>query len=166
LYRTNNVPTAIAPYTTLKNQLGLTRKILRVGKFVEHFKLASELYKASEKIRAGGGDLILQYLAIMRQLGYGFYMTFDMLTVLDATGVRKSAAAKRLQEQAYKAWLFGLAASTLSGIYSHYLLTQRARTITEKDGEGRAEAEKTEKYKLMARPLLCPLIPPPDNAVI
>lgn len=119
---------------------------MRIGKFVEHFKAASELYDSSGKIRANGGDQVLQYLAIMRQLGYGFYMSLDMLTVLDAAGIKKSVAAKRLQTQAYKAWLVGLLASALSGLYSNYMLMQRAKAINEKDGEGKVEAKKLEKY--------------------
>lgn len=119
---------------------------MRIGKFVEHFKAASELYDASGKVRANSGDQILQCLAVLRQLGYAFYMSFDMLTVLDAAGIKKSAAAKRLQTRAYKAWLVGLLASTLSGIYSNYMLMQRANAINEKDGDGKVEAKKIEKY--------------------
>jgi peroxin-11B len=145
LYRTNNLPTTIAPYAVIKTQFGLTRKIMRIGKFVEHFKAASELYDASGKVRANGSDQILQYLAVLRQLGYAFYMSFDMLTVLDAAGIKKSAAAKRLQAQAYRAWLFGLVASAISGLYSNYMLMQRAKAIKEKDGEGKLEAKKIER---------------------
>ena len=67
-------------------QFGLTRKIMRIGKFVEHFKAASELWDVSQK---QGGDRVLQYLQLLRQLGYAFYMSFDMLTVLDAAGIKK-----------------------------------------------------------------------------
>jgi peroxin-11B len=118
---------------------------MRIGKFVEHFKAASELYDASGKVRANGGDQILQYLAVMRQLGYAFYMSFDLLTVLDAAGIKKSAAAKRMQTQAYRAWLAGLVASTLSGIYTNYMLIRRAKAINEKDGEGKIEAKRLER---------------------
>ena len=119
---------------------------MRVGKFVEHFKAASELYDASAKIRANGGDQVVQYLQILRQLGYGFYLTLDTLTVLDAAGIRKSASAKNLQQQAYKAWFVGLLASAIAGFYSNYQLVQRAKTIDEKDGEGKVEAKKIERY--------------------
>jgi peroxin-11B len=146
LYRTNNPPSAIAPFTAIKTHFGLTRKIMRVGKFVEHFKAASELYDASTSIRANGGDQVLQYLQILRQLGYGLYMTFDMLTVLDAAGIKKSARAKNLQQQAYKAWFVGLLASAIAGLYSNYKLMQKAKTIDEKDGEGKVEAKKIERY--------------------
>jgi peroxin-11B len=146
LYRTNNPPAAIAPFTAIKTQFGLTRKIMRVGKFVEHFKAASELYDARTKVRANGGDQVVQYLQILRQLGYGLYMTFDMLTVLDAAGIKKSAHAKNLQQQAYKAWFVGLLASAIAGLYSNYQLMQRAKTIDEKDGEGKVEGKKIERY--------------------
>lgn len=120
---------------------------MRIGKFVEHFKAASELHDASAKVRANGGDQVLQYLQILRQLGYGLYMTFDMLTVLDAAGIKKSARAKNLQQQAYKAWFVGLLASAIAGLYSNYQLMQRAKTIDEKDGEGKVEAKKIERYE-------------------
>ena len=119
---------------------------MRIGKFVEHFKAASELYDASAKIRANGGDQVVQYLQILRQLGYGFYLTLDALTVLDAAGIRKSANAKHLQQQAYKAWFVGLLASAIAGFYSNYQLIQRAKTIDEKDGEGKVEGKKIERY--------------------
>lgn len=147
LYRTNNPPTTIAPFSAIKTQFGLTRKILRIGKFVEHFKAASELYDANAKVRANGGDQVLQYLQILRQLGYGFYLACDMLTVLDAAGIKKSTSAKNLQQQAYKAWLVGLLASTVAGFYSNYQLMQRAKTIDEKDGEGKVEGKKIERQR-------------------
>ena len=129
----------------MKAQFGVTRKLIRVGKFVEHFKAASELYDASAKIRANEGDQVLQYLQIVRQLSYGFFMTFDTLTVLDATGIKRSARAKRLQAQAYKAWFVGLVASAIAGVYTNWKLMQRAKTIDEKDGEGKVEGKKIER---------------------
>jgi len=147
LYRTNNPPSAVAPFTAIKTQFGLTRKIMRIGKFVEHFKAASELYDSSAKIRANGGDQVLQYLQIIRQLGYGLYLTCDTLTVLDAAGIKKSPNAKKLQQQAYKAWFVGLLASAVAGIYSNYQLMQRAKSIDEKDGEGKVESKKIERQR-------------------
>jgi len=147
LYRTNNPPSAVAPFTAIKTQFGLTRKIMRIGKFVEHFRLASELYDASAKIRANGGDQVVQYLQILRQLGYGLYLTFDSLTVLDAAGIKKSPNAKNLQQQAYKAWFVGLLASAVAGVYANYQLMQRAKTIDEKDGEGKVESKQIQRQR-------------------
>jgi peroxin-11B len=76
LYRTNNPNSAILPFDVLKKQLGLVRKVLRVGKFVEHFKAAAQ---ASD---AKGMDPVLKYCAVGRQLGYAGYMVCDNLTVV------------------------------------------------------------------------------------
>jgi len=149
LYRTNNPNSAIAPYNTIKTQFGLTRKILRVGKFVEHFKAASEFY---EQLRASGlgvqadQDKMLQCLQIVRQLGYGFYLLLDTMTVVDAIGVKKMVRAKEWQRQAYKAWLVGLMSSAVAGVYANWRLRERARRVDEKDGEGKVQRKVIEKY--------------------
>ena len=118
----------------------MTRKVLRIGKFVEHFRAASEIYDASMK--ANNGDKVAQYLQLLRQLGYGGYMFFDMLTVPDALGVKKYEGAKRLQASAYRLWFTGLMASALAGLYSTYKLRERSKAIDEKDAEGKVEGVK------------------------
>ena len=137
LYRTNNPTSSIQPWATVKTQFGLTRKILRVGKFVEHIRAASELYDASMK--SGNGDKIVQYLQTLRQIGYAGYMFFDNMTVLDAMGAVKYDNAKRLQLTAYRFWFTGLIASAAAGIYSLYQLRTRTRQVDEKDAEGKME---------------------------
>ncbi len=144
LYRTNNPTSAIQPWTVVKTQLGLTRKILRVGKFVEHLRAGSEIYDAARK--SSNGDKITQYLQILRQIGYGGYLFFDMLTLLDAMGVKKDPKAKNIQATAYRFWLSGLAASAVAGIYNSYKLRERAKTIDEKDAEAKVEKVKIAKY--------------------
>lgn len=116
---------------------------MRVGKFVEHIRAASELYDTAMK--QGSGDKIVQYLQTLRQIGYGGYMLFDTMTVLDAMGVKKYESAKRLQATAYRFWFTGLVASALAGIYSLYQLSQRTRQIDEKDPDGKMEKVKIEK---------------------
>lgn len=148
LYRTNNPSSAIQPWATLKNQLSLTRKILRIGKFVEHIRAASELYDAAMK--NGSGDKIVQYLQTVRQIGYAGYLTFDTLTVLDAMGVYKYESAKRFQATAYRFWFTGLAASALAGIYSLYQLKQRTKQVDEKDPDGKMEMVKIAKQQKAA----------------
>jgi peroxin-11B len=139
LYRTNNPTSAIQPWATAKAQLGLTRKIMRVGKFVEHVRAAAELYDAS--VKAGDGDHVLQYLQIVRQVGYAGYLSLDTLTVLDAAGIKKSVAAKRWQAQAYKFWALGLAASVLAGGYANWKLSVQARGVDEKDPDKKVEGK-------------------------
>lgn len=144
LYRTNNPTSSILPWVAIKNQFGLTRKILRVGKFVEHIRAASELYDAA--VKSGNGDKVTQYLQILRQIGYAGYMVFDTMTVLDAMGVKKDPKAKKHQVNAYRFWLTGLVASVLAGIYNGYKLRQRAKVVDEKDAEAKVEKVKIARY--------------------
>ena len=74
LFRTNNPARLIAPYEAIKKQFGLTRKALRIGKNVEHFKAAA--IAADSKSM----DPVLKYCAVGRQLGYATYLSLDTLT--------------------------------------------------------------------------------------
>jgi peroxin-11B len=117
---------------------------MRVGKFVEHIRAGSELYDAAMK--SNNGDKFTQYLQILRQVGYGGYMFFDMMTLLDAMGVKKDPRVKNIQQTAYRFWLTGLVASTLAGIYSKYRLRERTQAVDEKDAEAKVEKVKLARY--------------------
>ena len=153
LYRTNNPTSAIQPWVVLKNQFGLTRKILRIGKFVEHIRAGAEIYDAA--VKSSSGDKVTQYLQVLRQIGYAGYLTFDTMTVLDAMGVRKDPKAKSVQATAYRFWLTGLVASALAGIYNTYRLRQRAQTVDEKDAEDKVEKVKIAKYVTASKARIC-----------
>ncbi|KIX05987.1 uncharacterized protein Z518_03961 [Rhinocladiella mackenziei CBS 650.93] len=140
LYRTNNPTSAIQPWNVIKTQFGLTRKIMRVGKFVEHVRAGSEIYDAAMK--SGNGDKIVQYLQILRQIGYAGYLFFDMMTLPDAMGLKKDPKAKSLQATAYRFWFAGLMASAIAGIYSTYQLRERTKAVDEKDAEAKVEKVK------------------------
>ncbi|PWY80537.1 putative peroxisomal biogenesis factor [Aspergillus heteromorphus CBS 117.55] len=146
LYRTNRPQAAIDPYNAIKKQFGTTRKILRVGKFVEHLKAAA--LASSNKSLV---DPVIRYLAVGRQLGYAGYLTLDTITVVDAIGVRKLAAAKRLQESAYRSWMAGLACSAVAGVYTLFRLKEKEKTLDSQKGEDVVEAKKLKKEYSVAR---------------
>ncbi|KAL4989917.1 peroxisomal biogenesis factor 11 [Aspergillus falconensis] len=146
LYRTNQPQTAIAPYNAVKKQFGTTRKILRIGKFIEHLKAAA--LAADNK---GPIDPVLRYLAIGRQLGYAGYLSLDTVTVIDTIGFRKLASVKRLQDSAYRAWFSGLACSVFASVYTLWRLNEKQKTLDLKEGEGVVEAKKLEKERSAAR---------------
>lgn len=148
LYRTNRPQSAIDAYNAIKKQFGTTRKILRIGKFVEHLKAAALAADNKSPI-----DPVLRYLAIGRQLGYAGYLTLDTITVVDVIGVKKLAAAKRLQESAYRSWMAGLACSAIAGVYTLWRLQEKEKTLDRKEGEGVVEAKKLEKYVIGPQPL-------------
>jgi peroxin-11B len=143
LFRTNGTPAEIAPFEAIKKQFGLARKLMRVGKNVEHFKAAAVAADSKNL------DPVVKYCAVGRQLGYAGYLSFDAITVLDAAGIRKSPATQRLQREAYRFWMIGLLFSAVSGTYSLYQLRQQQSKIDKKDGEGVVAAKRIEKYNTL-----------------
>lgn len=86
LYRTNNPKSAIAPWEATKKSFGQARKLLRLGKFLEHIKAASIAADAK------GGDAVLKYTTIGRQLGYTGYLLLDnLVTVCVPVGVQAAS---------------------------------------------------------------------------
>ncbi|RFU29925.1 hypothetical protein B7463_g6411, partial [Scytalidium lignicola] len=141
LLRTNGSPAEIAPFEAIKKQFGLARKLLRVGKNVEHFKSAAVAADSKSL------DPFVKYCTVGRQLGYAGYLTLDMATYLDAAGIRPNAAAKRLQREAYRFWMMGLVFSAVSGSYSLYSLRQQEAKIDKKDGEGVVTSKRIQKER-------------------
>lgn len=113
---------------------------MRLGKFVEHFKAAAVAADSKST------DPILKFLAVGRQLGYAFYLSFDALTYVDAAGIRKFEGAARLQKEAYRAWLVGLLCNVAAGVYALYNLQVAAKKQTDSaDAEKAVEMKKLEK---------------------
>jgi len=91
-------------------------------------------------------DPVLRFTTVGRQLGYAFYMLLDNACVLDATNIKKFAAAPRLLREGYRAWFAGLSFSIASGLYSYYNLQLRSKAIKESsDPEKVVESRKVEK---------------------
>ncbi|BCR92645.1 PEX11 family protein [Aspergillus chevalieri] len=146
LLRTNRPQSAIEPFNAIKKQFGTTRKIIRIGKFLEHLKAAAIAADNKAPI-----DPVLRYLAIGRQLGYAGYLTLDTIGVVDTMGIKKLSYAKNLQENAYRCWMVGLIFSAVSSVYSLWRLQEKEKTVDRKEGEGVVEAKKIEKERSTAR---------------
>ncbi|KAH8705011.1 putative peroxisomal biogenesis factor [Talaromyces proteolyticus] len=146
LYRTNNAKSVIAPWESIKKQFGLTRKVMRAGKFVEHLKAAAVAFDNKNP-----ADPVLKNLAIGRQLGYAGYLTLDAVTLVDALGVKKIESVKKLQQHAYRFWFSGLFFSFVAGVYTLYRLSEKEKTVNRKEGEGVVEAKKIERERVAAR---------------
>jgi peroxin-11B len=156
--RTNSPQATVVQWAKLKANLGLVRKAMRIGKFVEHFRAAANAYDAKSL------DPVIRFCTTGRQLGYGAYMLTDTLTYLDASGVRPSAMAKRMQVQAYKAWMTGLCFSVLNGVYTIYKSKNEEAAQTDKA----VAAEKTVEVKKLQRyvfDLLC-LVPSGETPLL
>ena len=56
-------------------------------------------------------------------------------------------SAKRLQQEAYRAWLVGLMFNAVAGAYTLWNLKQREQSIDKSEGEGVVESKKIVKYE-------------------
>ncbi|GAO19452.1 uncharacterized protein UV8b_06211 [Ustilaginoidea virens] len=139
LLRTNAAQAGIRPWDAAKKQLGLTRKMLRVGKNVEHLRAAAAAV-ADAKPRSPDG--FLRYAAVGRQLGYAGYLTLDAAALPDAAGIRAWAGARTAQAHAYRCWAAGLVFSIAAQLYTQRRLAQREARIDRKDGEGVVESKR------------------------
>ena len=55
------------------------------------------------------------------------------------------ASAKRLQQEAYKAWFVGLTFNTMAGLYTLWQLRQREQGIDKNEAEAAVESKKIVK---------------------
>ncbi|CRK13852.1 hypothetical protein BN1723_002070 [Verticillium longisporum] len=90
--------------------------------------------------------LTRKLMRVGKNLGYAGYLSFDMATVLDAVGIRKSPRAKTLQREAYRFWAMGIACSVVAQVYTLYRLQQREARVDKKDGEGVVEGKRIALY--------------------
>ncbi|MCJ1313588.1 Peroxisomal membrane protein PMP27 [Agyrium rufum] len=141
LLRTNAPTRLIQPWDAVKKNFALTRKALRIGKNVEHFKAAATAADSR------GMDIVLKYCAVGRQLGYAMYLSCDMITYIDAAGIKSLSSAKRLQKEAYRAWFMGLSFNAIAGIYTLWRLRQRELSLDKKEGEGVVESKKLQRER-------------------
>ncbi|KAF2963195.1 hypothetical protein GQX73_g10376 [Xylaria multiplex] len=140
LLRTNATRAEIAPYEGIKKSFGQARKLLRVGKNIEHVKAAAVAFDSITTAKSG--DPVLKYAALGRQLGYAGYLTADALTVPTALNIRKWDGAARAGREAQRFWVVGLACSVVAQLYTLHQLRQREAELDLKEGEGVVEAKK------------------------
>jgi len=141
LHRRNGTVASVAPFEAIKKQFGLARKLIGTGRNVKHFVAAATFMDTKEV------NPVLKYLAVGRHLSYGLYLTLDVFTYLDAAQIKPNPAAKKLCEEAYKAWITALAFSAVSGVYSLYRLGERETMISKEDGEGALQYKTVQKER-------------------
>jgi len=101
----------VAQMSALKSALGTTRKVMRLGKPMEHFQAAVKAVAI--------GDPVLKLAAIVRQLGYAFYLLNDHLVWAHSAKVKIFAKDRlaRINHNAARFWAIGIASSIFSGLY-------------------------------------------------
>ncbi|BGO90701.1 Peroxisomal membrane protein PMP27 [Rhodotorula toruloides] len=129
----------VARLNALKSTLGLSRKLMRIGKPLEHLQAAVKGLDLS--------DPVLKLTTVGRQLGYAGYLINDTLVWAHTAKVRpfEPATYKTIQHRAARLWFTGIAFSIVSSLYKLYGLQQReagarrVRSDAEKESERKVE---------------------------
>ncbi|KAG0056109.1 Peroxisomal membrane protein PMP27 [Gryganskiella cystojenkinii] len=122
LFRQGATKETVARFNNLKKTLALSRKLMRVGKPVEHVEAAA----AASNIK----DEFIRFCSVGKQLSYAGYLTYDALIFLDGAGAYKFANIKRYNELANKFWLAGIVFSFLTGMYKTRQVQIRRETAS------------------------------------
>jgi len=128
-----------AKYNALKSHLALARKLMRIGKPMEHLQAALRAAQST-------GPPAEQILTIARQLGYFAYLVYDALVWAHAVKVIAFApeTAAKVNKRANQFWFFGILFSLLHGITKGSRLTSEARELKKSRtwGEKGSESER------------------------
>ncbi|KAG9306088.1 hypothetical protein G9A89_015992 [Geosiphon pyriformis] len=109
LYRQGYSKESIQRFTNLKNTLALSRKLMRLGKPLEHLQAASKSLREQ--------DEFLKFASVGRQLGYAGYLFCDTFSWAHLAGVYKFNQIKRINQNAARFWFIGLVFSIIGGLY-------------------------------------------------
>jgi len=146
LLRKGYSASAIAPWEAIKKQFGTGRRIMRVGKNVEHLKAVSVALDNKSL------SPVSRYLTAARQLGYFGFLTLDTISFLDVSGIRPLPnLGKRIQRDTMRCWLAGITFSLAHSIYSLRELSEREKVAKKTEPEGRLEAKKIQKERVAVK---------------
>ncbi|KAG6842558.1 hypothetical protein C0991_000084 [Blastosporella zonata] len=116
--------TNAARWNALKSHLGTARKLLRLGKPLEHLQAALRASFAS-------GPAAEQILTIGRQLAYFGYLSYDALVW--ATAIKfltlRPDTAKRIAKTSSQFWLAGILFSLVNGILKTVRLAKERKKL-------------------------------------
>ncbi|GAA6062226.1 hypothetical protein JCM10212_006461, partial [Sporobolomyces blumeae] len=126
----------VARLSALKSVLGLSRKLMRIGKPLEHAQAAVKALDVQ--------DPVIKFTTLGRQLGYAGYLFNDMLVWAHSTKVRPVALSHFavLQRRAARLWFAGIAFSIASSVYKVVGLNKREQLVKRPRGDAEKEVER------------------------
>ncbi|KAF5377631.1 hypothetical protein D9615_005293 [Tricholomella constricta] len=130
-----------ARWNALKSHLGTARKLLRLGKPIEHLQSALRTSLAS-------GPAAEQILAIGRQIAYFGYLSYD--AVIWANAIKfinlDPETAKRVSKTSSRFWLAGILFSLVNGVIKTARLASEAKRLQPGKSWGEKDvAEETQR---------------------
>jgi len=113
-----------ASWNALKSHLGLARKLLRLGKPLEHLQAALRATQTA-------GEAGEQITTVARQLCYFGYLTYDAFVWANAVKfyVLKPATAVKVNKNANRYWLFGIIFSIIHSLVKFGRLANEAKKL-------------------------------------
>ncbi|KAI5844092.1 peroxisomal biogenesis factor 11 [Tricharina praecox] len=141
LLRKGYAASSIAPWDAIKKTFGQARKAMRIGKNVEHMKAASEALDSKTLTP------VAKYLTALRQIGYAGYLTLDTVGFFASTKIitMSPITQARLNRNAQKLWMTGIAASIVHSLYQLQAMQERESRIIKTVANGKLEGEKIRK---------------------
>ncbi|KAF9989610.1 Peroxisomal membrane protein PMP27 [Mortierella antarctica] len=133
LLRQGYTKDTVARFNSLKKTLGLSRKLMRFGKPVEHLDNAVKAVAVK--------DEFLRYCTIGKQLAYAGYLTLDGIIFIDGSGAYKFKNIKKYSELASRFWLAGIVFGFVSGLYK----TRQIQIRRESAARGLSHSAEAEK---------------------
>ncbi|PPQ89407.1 hypothetical protein CVT25_002225 [Psilocybe cyanescens] len=120
-----------ARWTALKGHLGTARKLLRLGKPLEHLQ-------AALRATFSAGPVEETITTIARQIGYFGYLSYD--AIVWANSIKfitlDPATAKKVTKRAFQFWLAGIAFSLVHGVLKAARLAKEAKSLRESEVYG------------------------------
>ncbi|KAK9465314.1 peroxisomal biogenesis factor 11 [Lipomyces arxii] len=111
-------------WRSVMSLLSTARKIIRVGKPVQHFKAAATAYDNKTT------DPVIRYTAIGRQLSYAVYLTIDTLILGHSTKLITLKNPQLAQKLYFRFWLAGIVFSISSSAYKHVGLSKLQTSLS------------------------------------
>ncbi|KAF9155601.1 Peroxisomal membrane protein PMP27 [Linnemannia schmuckeri] len=133
LLRQGATKETVARFNNLKKTLGLSRKLMRFGKPVEHIDNAVKATSVK--------DEFLRFSTIGKQLAYAGYLTLDGIIFIDGSGAYKFKNIKKYSELASRFWLAGIVFGFIGGLYK----TRQIQIRREAAARGLAHSSESEK---------------------
>jgi len=113
-------------WVALKGHLGTARKLMRLGKSIEHLQAALQATFTSGPIE----EIVT---TIARQLSYSCYLTFD--TIVWAHSIKfvvlSPEVATKVSKRAFQFWFAGIAFSLVHGVFKAARLAKETKSLQE-----------------------------------
>ncbi|PFH54594.1 hypothetical protein AMATHDRAFT_44433 [Amanita thiersii Skay4041] len=113
-----------ARWSALKSHLGTSRKLMRLGKPMEHLQAALRAALAS-------GPVAEQITTIARQIGYFGYLMYDAIVWINSIKFIKLSpeTAKRVQKTSFQFWFAGILFSIINGALKTIRLAKETKRL-------------------------------------